>query len=127
MIRRLKYALHGLMVGIKHDRSIRLHIIVGVVVFIASFFVCLSSLDWAVLILTIFFVIAMEYVNSAIESFADRVHPEQHLAIKKTKDLAAAAVLLASICAVLVGLFIFIPPLLNKTAGYCLTNLSDGN
>lgn len=118
MMRRFKYALHGLLMGLKADRSIRLHWIMAVVVFIVAVFLHLSLLQWAILILMNFFVIIMEYVNSAIESLADYVHPEQHYAIKKTKDLAAAGVLLAAICAFFVGLFILLPPLINRFSGF---------
>ena len=124
-MRRFKYAIHGLLLGVRTDRSIRLHWVVSVVVFVLAALLRLPPLEWAILILTIFFVIIMEYVNSAIESFADRVHPEQHFAIKKTKDLAAAGVLLAAICAFFVGLLILLPPLLNKTTGYYLSTFSN--
>ena len=125
MMRRFKYAVQGLLLGIKTDRSIRLHWVVSVAVFVLAALLRLPPLEWAILILTIFFVIIMEYVNSAIESFADRVHPEQHFAIKKTKDLAAAGVLLAAICALFVGLLIFLPPLLNRCVGYCSPTFSS--
>lgn len=125
MMRRFKYAVQGLLLGIKTDRSIRLHWVVAVVVFVVAALLRLPPFQWSILILTIFFVVIMEYVNSAIESFADRVHPEQHFAIKKTKDLAAAGVLLAAICAFFVGLLIFLPPLVSKTTGYCLSVSAD--
>ena len=125
MMRRIKYAIQGLVLGIKTDRSIRFHFIVALIVFIGALLLQIPSLQWAILILTIFFVIVMEYVNSAIESFADRVHPEQHFAIKKTKDLAAAGVFLSAICALLVGLLIFLPPLIKMTAECCLSTVTD--
>lgn len=124
MIKRFKYAVHGLLLGLKTDRSIRLHWLVAALVFLAGIILRLPPLQWAILIITIFFVIIMEYINSAIESFADRVHPEQHFAIKKTKDLAAAGVLLAAICAFFVGLLIFLPPLLSISGKYCATVFS---
>lgn len=119
MIRRFKYAASGLREGLKTDRSIRQHLLVAMFVFAAAIFFGLSAVQWAILILTIFFVVAMEFVNSAIEAFADRVHPEEHPGIKKTKDLAAAGVLLAAIAALFVGILLFLPPLVKKTAGCC--------
>jgi diacylglycerol kinase len=43
-------------------------------------------------------------MNTALEHLTDRLHPEQHPAIRAAKDCAAAAVLLASISALLIGL-----------------------
>ena len=52
-------------------------------------------------------------MNSAIEALADRVSPGYDEAIKRTKDLAAGAVLLTAIAAAAVGLLIFIPKIMN--------------
>ena len=54
-------------------------------------------------------VLAAEAVNSSIEALADLVSPEYNEAIKRTKDLAAGAVLLMAIAAAIVGFIIFIP------------------
>ena len=43
--------------------------------------------------------LAAELFNTAIESLADHLHPEQHPAIKVVKDCAAGAVLVASVAA----------------------------
>ena len=48
---------------------------------------------------------------SAIEALADRVSPAYDEAIKRTKDLAAGAVLLLAIASAVVGLIIFLPKL----------------
>lgn len=53
--------------------------------------------------------ISAEAVNSSIEALADLVSPEYNEAIKRTKDLAAGAVLLMAIAAAIVGFVIFIP------------------
>ena len=50
--------------------------------------------------------------NSSIEALADLVSPEYNEAIKRTKDLAAGAVLILAISAAIVGLIIFIPKIL---------------
>ena len=108
---KFKHAINGVRIGLVTDRSIRLHAVFGVLIILIGMVLSLSFIEWIVLLLTIFMVVALEYVNSAIEVFADHVHPDQHDAIKKTKDLAAAAVLVASICAFFVGIIIFVPPI----------------
>jgi len=53
-----------------------------------------------------------EMINTAIEKTIDFISVEKHPQIKLIKDIAAGAVLIASLAAVVVGLFIFIPKLL---------------
>ena len=54
----------------------------------------------------------MEIVNSAVERVTDILKPRIHSYVKEIKDIMAAAVMLSSIGAVLVGLLIFGPHLL---------------
>ena len=77
----------------------------------AGIFVGLSSMEWIVICLCIGLVLSAEAVNSAIEALADRVSPAYDEAIKRTKDLAAGAVLLLAIASAVVGLIIFLPKL----------------
>ena len=59
---------------------------------------------WAVLGLAVGIVLMAELFNSALETLIDHVHPEHHPEVGAAKDIAAAAVLLASIAAVVAGL-----------------------
>lgn len=56
-------------------------------------------------------VLALELVNTAVEAVVDLVSPEPHPLAGVAKDAAAAAVLLASLGAVVVGLAVLGPPL----------------
>lgn len=84
----------------------------AVFVLVAGFYFNITHTEWLVLILTIGLVITMELTNTAIEeivdSFVDGIHPSA----KKAKDVAAGAVLLATIMAVAVGIIIFLPYIL---------------
>ena len=68
-----------------------------------------SRMEWIAVTIVIGAVLAAEAVNSSIEALADLVSPEYNEAIKRTKDLAAGAVLLMAIAAAIVGFIIFIP------------------
>ena len=57
-------------------------------------------------------VLAAEAVNSSIEALADLVSPGYNEAIKRTKDLAAGAVLILAIGAATIGCIIFLPKFL---------------
>ena len=61
------------------------------------------SLWWALVVLASAGVLAAELFNTAVEHLADHLHPEVHPSIRVVKDCAAAAVLVASLGAVGVG------------------------
>lgn len=55
------------------------------------------------------FVWTAELFNTSIEKLADKVTMEYNDTIKLVKDISAAAVLIASVAALITGLIIFIP------------------
>lgn len=69
-------------------------------------------MEWIAVCMCIGMVLSAEAVNSSIEALADLVSPEYNEAIKKTKDLAAGAVLILAITAAIIGLIIFIPKII---------------
>lgn len=69
----------------------------------------ISRDEWIVLIFTIGSILALEAVNCAIERVVDLASPGYHELAKQAKDLAAGAVLIASIGAAIVGLILFVP------------------
>ena len=71
----------------------------------------LSQTEWIAVVIVIGAVLSAEAINSSIESLADLVSPEYNEIIKKTKDLAAGAVLIMAIAAAIVGSIIFFPKL----------------
>ena len=66
-------------------------------------------LEWALLFLTYAVMMGLELVNSAIESFADFLHPEEHPALKRVKDIAAGAVQVAAIFSIAIAIVLFGP------------------
>lgn len=72
----------------------------------------ISAKEWIAVVFAIGTVLAAEAVNSSIEAIADLVSPGYNEAIKRTKDLAAGAVLILAIAAAIVGLIIFVPKII---------------
>jgi len=66
-----------------------------------------------VLLLTVL-VLSLELLNTALEALTDLASPVYHPLAKRAKDTAAGAVLLASLTAFLLGLYLFLPPLLAR-------------
>lgn len=94
---------------IKMERNFQIHLIVACTVLISSFYFKLSSIEWVAICAVIGFVLVTEIINSAIEQIINYFKPDIHPTAKIIKDMAAAAVLVASIVSVVVGLIIFVP------------------
>ncbi len=108
-----RYAFHGLKILIREEHNARVHLVAACCAIVAGLFFQISTNEWLAIILSIGLVISAEAINSAIENIADFVSPERHEAIKRIKDLAAAAVLICAIAAVAVGLIVFLPKVLH--------------
>ena len=106
------HAFRGIYIFFKttHNSWIQIVITLGVVCF--GFYFNISSIEWIAIILSIALVLVSEAINTAIEIDIDLTSPEYHPYARDTKDVAAGAVLIACICASIVGLIIFIPYIL---------------
>ena len=111
------YAFNGLKILIREEHNSRIHILAAMAAVIAGLFFQLSSIEWVAIVLAIGWVIALEIINSAIENLSDFVSRDQNEMIKKIKDLSAAGVLVGAITAVIIGLIVFVPKIMeiNKT------------
>lgn len=105
-INKFKYAFAGLLDGITHDRSILLQSLIGIIVIIVCSALHLQIWEWIVIVAFVGAVIALEFVNSALETITDKISPEYSKEAKKIKDYAAAAVLIMSIAAAVAGILI---------------------
>ncbi|MFY7912601.1 MAG: diacylglycerol kinase family protein [Emticicia sp.] len=108
MLRSFRHAFAGLRF-LMEENNARFHVFVGVIVLLTGFYLKLSAIEWTIIITQIGLVLVVETLNTAIEKLCDFVSPEYHQLIGKVKDLAAAAVLIMSIVAVIVGIIIFLP------------------
>ena len=107
-----KYAFNGLRIILREESNAWIHFCIAICVLTAGFLLKISVVEWTVVIFCIGFVFALELINSAIENIADFVSKEYHDLIKKTKDLAAGAVLIGAIVVAIIGLIIFAPKII---------------
>jgi diacylglycerol kinase len=103
------YALRGLSVLFLTQRNARVHLLATLAAVAGGLLAELAASEWILLTLTVTAVIVTEALNTAVEFLADAVVPEQHPLIERSKDIAAAAVLLAALAAVIVGALLFGP------------------
>jgi diacylglycerol kinase len=113
-IKRLQYALQGWAYFFRKETNGQIQAVIAMLVIIAGFVFGISAEEWLWILLCIGLVLALEMVNTAIETLANRLHPERHPDIKIVKDVAAGAVLWASVMSVMVGLIIFLPKIIDK-------------
>ena len=101
------YAIHGLWSGIADQRNLKFQLAVAVVVIGAGFYLSITAIEWAIILLCIAIVIGLELVNTALENLVDLVTLERKPLAGKIKDIAAGAVLIVSILSVIIGVIIF--------------------
>jgi len=104
-------AFRGIAALLKSEVHARIHLAATVAVLALAWWFGITTGEWIAVILAIGLVWVAEALNTAIEYVADLAHPDEHPEVKKLKDLAAAAVLFASIAALVVGLIVFMPRL----------------
>ena len=103
------YAIVGVVSVFKSERNMKLHFFAALVVIILAGIVKVTPFEWAVLVLTIFLVLAAEAINTAIEKTVDLVTDNYHPLAEKAKNMAAGAVLLSAANAVIIAGLIFWP------------------
>jgi diacylglycerol kinase len=111
-----RYAFGGLWYAIKTQRNMRIHLTIASAVLALGLWLGIGWIEWAVLALTIGFVLVAEMFNTVAEAAMDAATNDYHPLVKVAKDVAAGAVLLTAIAAVLVGLLVLGPPLWAKIA-----------
>ena len=112
LINSFKYAIEGFISSFKTERNMKIHILAMIIVIAIGFYFKLNVIEWCFLAIAIVLVIGAELFNTAIETIVDMISPEKNPKAKLTKDISAAAVLILSIGAAVVGMLIFIPKIM---------------
>lgn len=87
----------------------KIHFVAALSVIVCGSIFQISKIEWIICLLSISLIFALEAINTAIEKLCNHVTPNFDNEIKIVKDIAAGAVLLASIGVAIVGLIIFVP------------------
>lgn len=108
----LKNAINGIKEIIKTGRNIKIQIAIAILAIIMGIVLRINIIEISILVLTIFFVLVSEFMNTAIEMLADLYTTEYNEKIKILKDIGAGAVTLSAISSVIVGIIMFLPKIL---------------
>lgn len=104
-----KYAFQGLKDLFTTQDNAKIHALMMLLSVLMGWFFELSTTEWCLIVFAIASVLAAEAFNTALEYITDLVSPEHHALAGRTKDAAAAGVLLTAMGAATVGLIIFLP------------------
>jgi len=109
MLNSFKYAIRGLVDTYGQERNFRIHVWFSFLVIIVSMSLNISTKEWIIIILVITMVLILELMNTVVERVVDILKPKIHDYVRVIKDVTAAAVLVASFSAIIIGIIIFYP------------------
>ncbi|PIR76796.1 MAG: hypothetical protein COU32_00080 [Candidatus Magasanikbacteria bacterium CG10_big_fil_rev_8_21_14_0_10_42_10] len=104
-----RYAVQGICYVFRNEQNFRIQLVVAVVVAGFAWYFPLSDAERILVLLLIMLIFILELVNSAIERFTDILKPRMHQHVRVVKDIMAGTVLIASVGAMILGLMIFAP------------------
>ena len=93
------------------QRNARIELVIGLIVCALAWWLRVSRVEWAILVVMIAMVLILEGLNTALEAVVDLASPEVHPLAKVAKDVTAGMVLIAALASIVTGLLILGPPL----------------
>jgi diacylglycerol kinase (ATP) len=109
------YAIEGVIHVLRRERNMRVHFALATVVLVLAFTYDVTKVELMVLLISISFVLMAEMVNTAVEEMIDVATREYDPRAKIAKDVAAGAVLIASVSAATIGYLVFVDRIRNPT------------
>ncbi|MBF6607611.1 MAG: diacylglycerol kinase family protein [Flavobacterium sp.] len=112
-LKSFKYAFRGAFKLVTSEHSIMAQFGIAMIMVALGFIFGISPTEWMLQTLATGMVLGIEGVNTAVEKIADFVHPQFNEKIGFIKDVAAGAVFFAALAALIIGLIIYVPHILN--------------
>ena len=110
------YAFEGIIHALRTQRNLRIHFLAAIAVIVLAVIVAVSKIELIALLISISFVLIAEMINTAIEGAIDVSTTSFDPMAKLAKDIAAGAVLIASVNAVAIGYLVFAGKAADKSA-----------
>ncbi len=119
LVKSFAFAFRGLYIAFKSERNFKIHVAALCLVVALGLYLGLVVLEWGLIIFSIGLVLVAELLNTAIERLGDKAAGgalSQN--VGNAKDISAAAVLLAALTAVSVGVIILFIPFVRRILGF---------
>jgi diacylglycerol kinase (ATP) len=101
------YAIEGIVYALRTQRNMRIHVAAAVLTLVGALILGLDRTSLAAIVFAISLVFVAELINTAVEAAVDVAIDGFDPLAKTAKDVAAGAVLVASVVAVVVGFVVF--------------------
>jgi diacylglycerol kinase len=109
LIKSFRYALRGFWYVVKGEQNVRIDLLAILVVAVLMVYFEVSLWQAVILVLVMSLVLTLELINTIFEKMVDVLQPRIHHYVEVIKDVMAAAVLVSSIGAIIIGILIFAP------------------
>lgn len=107
LVKSFNAAIEGILYAFKTQRNVKLHFVAMALILIMSVYFSITKIELILLLITIVIVLIAEMINTSIEMALDFIVDRYHPLARIAKDVAAGAVLFASVNAVFVGYLVF--------------------
>ena len=107
------FAWKGISYSFSTQPNFRIHCLIALFVINSGFYFALNTVEWLWIIAATAVVFIAELFNSALETLVNLVSPEFNPKAGHVKDISAAAVLIAAIMALIIGVLIFLPKIID--------------
>lgn len=108
------YAWNGLIYAIRTQRNARVHALIGCVAIALGIWLQISPVEFAMVFVAITGVFIAEMFNTVAEACVDLITDQYHPLARIAKDVAAGAVLFNAMLSVVIGLFVYMPHLVQR-------------
>ena len=104
----IEYANKGLRLAVKSQRNFRFHLCFSVLVILAAVVLKFNMTEMCFIVFAIGFVLVAELFNSVIEFALDALYRnKKNTLVGMAKDMSAGAVLVSTLCAIIIGAILF--------------------
>jgi len=110
------FAFEGIIHVLRTQRNLRIHFAIAAGVLVMALIVDVTKIELIALLLSVTFVLIAEMLNTAVEAAIDIATTSFDPMAKIAKDIAAGAVLIASVNALIVGYFVFSGKVADKSS-----------
>ncbi|HEY2003936.1 MAG TPA: diacylglycerol kinase family protein [Candidatus Saccharimonadia bacterium] len=114
LLKGMMHAWHGVMHVFRHEHNARLHLMFALLALLIGLWLGVSDAELAAVFFAVILVFLAEIFNTAIERTLDLIDPNENAQVKMIKDMSAGGVLMAAVAAVIIGVAIFGPLLVEK-------------
>jgi diacylglycerol kinase len=111
-LKSFRFAVNGIYELIRYGHNFRIHLVILFAVIPAGIILRISITEWLAIVFVSALVLVSEGFNTSLEHLSDAISTESNEKLRRAKDVAAAAVLISALAAVITGLMIFVPELI---------------